>query len=473
MQAFSSSAYLRTLRRPDGWAVYHSLFGNLTILDGASKQFLESFARPATLDEAVARFPSPAKGSLRSLANQLVIRSFLMSASANEFCLVEESARVRRERLHTGYLLRGLQLVLANACNFSCKYCFLKMQQGDRTAAPDGGPDRMEPALAELALRRALEVVRRNGGQQLTVEFFGGEPLLNWPALEHVLETFGDGEGTGVRIVYSITSNGSLVTREIAELLARHRVTVTVSVDVPSRAGCLPMAAKDGERIRAHLELLRLAGNAVTFNSVLSQETLAQVDPRALVEFAARCGARAIGLILDLDPAFYRSDRNRDLAREKILAAVGHGREAGVRVGGYWHQTFAQIAGTQPINLHSGYKTCPATGCKLSVEPGGEVFTCKCTSHALGHVSRLDEVFASDRYRRYAMRAYRHAAECAGCAIEGFCSGVCMGSLENGSEGEAGVVPGACDLFRSLTRELILDWPASEARHLELDGAGG
>ena len=122
---------------------------------------------------------------------------------------------------------------------------------------------------------------------------------------------------------------------------------------------------------------------------------------------------------------------------------------------GYWHQIFNQIAGSQPLNLLSGYKTCPATGCKLSVEPEGHVFICKCCSGYLGHVARPDAVLQSEQYKRYAMQAYRNAPECDGCEIEGFCSGVCMGALEKKYHRIDMTEKGACQVYRGITRRLL------------------
>jgi len=38
-QRLSASTHLRYIRRRDGWAVYHSLFGNLSLLDPPGKRF--------------------------------------------------------------------------------------------------------------------------------------------------------------------------------------------------------------------------------------------------------------------------------------------------------------------------------------------------------------------------------------------------------------------------------------------------
>jgi len=49
---------------------------------------------------------------------------------------------------------------------------------------------------AILAVENAIEVARKAGNRALGLEFFGGEPLLNWPVIEQVLDHFGTGRKT-------------------------------------------------------------------------------------------------------------------------------------------------------------------------------------------------------------------------------------------------------------------------------------
>jgi uncharacterized protein len=469
-RSFSMSKYLHSVPRSDGYAVFHSLFGNLSLLDSAGQDFLQAFSQGATIADAVKTLPAYSPAILDSYANQLIIRGFLIPSGCDEYSIVEENARLRKEHLQSGYLVRALQLVLSKNCNFRCKYCFMDFQQ-ERRNGEDKSAAEMTPDIAETAMRKMLQLLKRNHNDCLNVEFFGGEPLMNWPAIRRVLNTFGN-ESDGIQIRYSITTNGALITPEIAQMFRQHQVTVTVSVDIPVKVSGLPVImAKTGERILGPLSILQECGNNVTFNSVISKETIRHVDGRKLMDFALKHEVQMVGLILDLDLAFYRSPENCEHAARILLDTNRYGREIGIPVVGYWHQIFSQIAGQQPINLRSGYKTCPATGCKMSVEPDGSIFTCECAPSGVGYISDIDGVLASEAYAGYAMRAYRHSPACAGCEIEGFCSGVCVGSLENDYDRSDVVEPGACQIFRTVTRNLIENAAASEIYSLRLGQA--
>jgi hypothetical protein len=104
-EALSASKYLRFISRPDGWAVYHSLFGNLSLMDTAGKEFIEAFSDSATVDEAARSFSSFGPSMLESYANLLVSRGFLIPAGEDDYSIIEDDQRLREENLHTGYLV--------------------------------------------------------------------------------------------------------------------------------------------------------------------------------------------------------------------------------------------------------------------------------------------------------------------------------------------------------------------------------
>ncbi|HEX8089099.1 MAG TPA: radical SAM protein [Blastocatellia bacterium] len=470
-EAFSQSRFLRFIPRSDGWAVYHSLFGNLSLIDDKGKKFIEAFSDSATIEQASRAMRGYPRSTLRSYANNLISQGYLVPSGCDDYSIIEEDQVLRKGHLHTGYLVRALQLVTINSCNYKCKYCFMDMQADERSDSREiGSAEPMSIEVAEASMQQTIDLLNSNGNDSLYIEFFGGEPLMNVPVIRHVLTKFGN-YYDGVNIFYSITTNGALITREVAELFKTYNVTVTISIDIPVKVTGLPIVmAKSGDRIRDCLATLRDCGCVVTFNSVIAKETIRNIDGRKLIDFAKQYNVGVVGLILDLDLAFYRSAENREMALNILLDSHRYGRQVGVRVVGYWHQIFSQIIGQQPINLRSGYKTCPATGAKLSVEPDGSMFTCKCTSNGMGHVSNLHQILSSDTYADYAMRAYRHAPGCEGCEIEGFCSGVCMGSYENEFQKKDMIETGACDIFRRITRDLILDLPAEEMPRLKLEG---
>src|SRR5262245_41782523 len=102
---FRQSRFLQMIQRLDGWAAYHSLFGNLALLDASGKDFLEAFSAGATIEEAASRL-SLDEARTRSYANLLIGRFFLIPDGADDYSLIEEDQQFRRDHLRSGYLVR-------------------------------------------------------------------------------------------------------------------------------------------------------------------------------------------------------------------------------------------------------------------------------------------------------------------------------------------------------------------------------
>ena len=119
--------------------------------------------------------------------------------------------------------LGTMVLEVAQDCNLRCSYCYAE-------GGSYGKPVRLlEPALARKAVRLLVE----GAGDQakVTLILFGGEPLLNMKAVRAaVAEAESLTARTGKKVQVSLTTNGTLLTPEIAAFISRHRIGVSVSM---------------------------------------------------------------------------------------------------------------------------------------------------------------------------------------------------------------------------------------------------
>lgn len=143
--------------------------------------------------------------------------------------LVPAAARPRRRPAPPdpgGAPLATLVLEVAQACNLRCGYCYA-------SGGTYGGEARlMTPEAARKAVRR---LVASSGNlEEVTLILFGGEPLLNLPALGAAVEEAERAAGeAGKRLNLSLTTNGTLLDAETVAFLHRHRIGVSVSLDGP------------------------------------------------------------------------------------------------------------------------------------------------------------------------------------------------------------------------------------------------
>ncbi len=456
-QKLQTSRYLRVVPRSEDFAVYHSLFGGICIVDREILRLFELFQSPKSLDEVVSTGEYSAE-QVESFVRVFTPKYFLVAPDFDEYDLIRKKINHRREYLQTGEQIGVIQLVVTNLCNFRCKYCFVySIYSSEKRRELQSSEDNrlMDIEMADMAIREVIGMVKESGGKSLHIQFFGGEPLLNWKVVKFVLDTFGDGSQYGIGIGYSIVTNGSLVNKEMAEYFRKYSVPVVVSFDSPRGKHRIFTNERSGiHAIEKGLLILKEYENRVVFNSVLSGETFDYFGTD-LVDFALKYGISEIGVLLDLNPEFYEKREVRDIV-DKLWSVYVYAKERGIIVTGYWHMIFQQIVAHDYFE-DRGYKTCSATGCQLSIEPSGDVFACKGSSGYFGHVSRLSELLSSETYRNYAMRAFRNAPECEGCEIENFCSGFCLGPLEK-KYGDVYVIEEkTCEVYKEITRRLIGD----------------
>lgn len=113
--------------------------------------------------------------------------------------------------------LRTLGLFLTNRCNLACTYCY-QNRKTDRSMSSD-------------VLRSSLDLLLATKAPELRVAFFGGEPLLEMQLIREAVGHVSENAPAGVRVQYVLSTNGTLLDREILQFLARHRIFTEISSD--------------------------------------------------------------------------------------------------------------------------------------------------------------------------------------------------------------------------------------------------
>jgi uncharacterized protein len=451
-----TSDQLVFLPTPSDCAIYHRIHGDLCLVDERTTTLFKQLREPQEFSRSDDGLWSLDGRPLGSFVEKFLPRGFLVEANQTEDNKIDERMKDRLSLSLSGAAVKIVQLVVSNECNFHCKYCFVNSiysfeERVRLQEAPENRTMRAEDACRYV--EEVIRLARRNATPGLMIQFFGGEPLISWPTIAHVLDYFGDGRNHGLKLRYSIVTNGSLITPQVADTLAKCDVAVLLSFDSP-RANIMETIGAKGPRraVLQGLSLLRDRGVRMAFNTVLSNETWDHFD-LDIVAFAAENGVHEIGVLLDLSFSFYTQKPTEQIV-EKVLALHAHGKASGVVVTGYWHMTYQHVVASRSFEA-TGFKTCSGTGVQLSIEPTGAVFACKGSSGYFGHVLDLDAVLASESWRRYSRRAVTTSPKCRGCEIEYFCSGYCLGPLEKRYGDIFEREENACGVYRGLVRGLI------------------
>ncbi len=121
-------------------------------------------------------------------------------------------------------VVKALCLHIAHDCNLACKYCFASEGEyhGDR-------------ALMSLEVgKKALDFLVANSGNRvnLEVDFFGGEPTLNFDVVKGIVEYGRSLEApNNKKFRFTLTTNGVLLNDDILEFANKEMSNIVLSID--------------------------------------------------------------------------------------------------------------------------------------------------------------------------------------------------------------------------------------------------
>lgn len=121
-------------------------------------------------------------------------------------------------------VVKALCLHIAHDCNLACQYCF----------AEEGEYHGRRALMSFETGKKALDFLIANSGnrQNLEVDFFGGEPLMNWEVVKQLVEYGRSQEETHhKKFRFTLTTNGVLLNDEIMEFCNREMSNVVLSLD--------------------------------------------------------------------------------------------------------------------------------------------------------------------------------------------------------------------------------------------------
>ncbi len=120
--------------------------------------------------------------------------------------------------------IKALCLHVAHTCNLNCEYCFASQgkYKGDR-------------ALMSFEVgKQAIDFLIKNSGKRvnLEVDFFGGEPLMNWDVVKQIVAYARSIEKKHSKnFRFTLTTNGVLLDDEVMEFANREMNNVVLSLD--------------------------------------------------------------------------------------------------------------------------------------------------------------------------------------------------------------------------------------------------
>lgn len=214
----------------------------------------------------------------------------------------------------------GITLMVSQTCNLACRYCY----GGGGTYGSSTALMSEETALAGIDLLLA----RAPREAPLRITFFGGEPLLNFRLIHHVVDHCRSLDRT---FRFSMTTNGTVFSDQIGRFLKANDFRIMVSLDGDGAIHDFNRPFKNGKGSygRVLRTLRRLQQHAIPFQlrATLTTGTAAEETIAVLREIADEMGA----VRLVLAPVDVVAGCNKALERvtlRRLAVPAGSARSA-------------------------------------------------------------------------------------------------------------------------------------------------
>ncbi|MBR3083924.1 MAG: thioether cross-link-forming SCIFF peptide maturase [Oscillospiraceae bacterium] len=355
-------------------------------------------------------------------------------------------AGVFKER--SGDVVKALCLHVAHSCNLNCAYCFASQGrfQGERALMPfEVGRQALDFLIAHSGSRRNLEV-----------DFFGGEPLMNWQVVKDLVAYARSVEGKhGKNFRFTLTTNGLLIDDEVIDFCNREMSNVVLSLDgrreTHDRLRVDYAGNGSYDRIVPKFQKLVAARGGKNYY-IRGTFTHANPDFTKDLLHMADLGFTE----LSMEPVVCAPDDPAALTPEDIEIVKGEyellaremlRREREGRPITFYHYMLDLTEGPCIYKRVSG---CGSGTEYMAVTPWGELYPCHQfvgdAQYRLGDVWKgVENTALREDFR--ACNAYARP-ECADCWARLWCSGGCAANAYHATGSIRGVYAPGCELFR-------------------------
>ena len=197
--------------------------GGVHVVDEVAYDMIAMFEggdRETVIAAMAERYPAIEAGELERCYDQVV----RLKESGKLFAPDTFEPMAGKLKQKTAGVVKALCLHIAHSCNLNCSYCFASQ-----------GKYHGERALMSFEVgKRALDFLIEHSGtrRNLEVDFFGGEPLMNFQVVKDLVAYARSIEKEkGKNFRFTLTTNGVLVDEDVIEFANRECHNVVLSLD--------------------------------------------------------------------------------------------------------------------------------------------------------------------------------------------------------------------------------------------------
>ena len=348
----------------------------------------------------------------------------------------------------TAGVVKALCLHIAHSCNLNCSYCFASQ-----------GKYHGERALMSFEVgKRALDYLIENSGtrRNLEVDFFGGEPLMNFQVVKDLVAYARSIEKEkGKNFRFTLTTNGVLVDDDVIDFANRECSNVVLSLDgrkeIHDRFRVDYAGHGSWEKIVPKFQKFVEAREGKNY---YMRGTFTHANPDFLKDIQTMLD---LGFSeLSMEPVVCAEDDPSALTNEDLpivmeqyekLAELMLERDKQGKPFTFYHYMIDLTGGPCIYKRISG---CGSGTEYMAVTPWGDLYPCHQfvgdEKFKLGNI--WDGVTSTDIQGEFAAcNVYAHP-ECRDCWARLYCSGGCAANAYHATGSVTGVYEYGCKLFR-------------------------
>jgi uncharacterized protein len=432
--------------------VWHSLFGYPKIISVETLKLIESFSEPMTLRSRLGS--KVIKGNQDAI--DLLINCFILVPEGfDDRAFLRDRLIERDAEIANGSLIDYLEHIMSEACNFRCTYCihFNNLEISDRINEPNKF---MRFETARETVDQYLRILSEHGKRVANINFGGGEPLMAWPVIEETIEYCKEKYNSEFDFIFSINTNASLITPEIASSLKKHNVDVASSLDGLQEGNDRVRLTKSGKgtfsQITHGFEELDKVGYPIEgFSVTVIEKNFYELD-ESIIDWAIARNMNSVRIDIDVIDMV---EIPIDVIIEKLMRIRRYAKDKGVDVPGFWLRP-AENFNESILENHVAF--CGATrGNSMCVSPSGNIYSCGYSTSQIGSLPNIDSFYTPDSpyYHFVIDRRIGELERCNGCEIEGQCGGGCNIAQEFSQANHMPKTERMCDFYRRITHEIL------------------
>lgn len=323
-----------------------------------------------------------------------------------------------------------MYLILTDRCNLGCRYCFIVKNFEENHKFTD-----MSTKTAEQSLQTFIRCIKsqpEHFEDEKTIICYGGEPMINQPTLLYVfrrIEELKTNKDLPQSTVISMNTNGTLITKEFAKVLKKHKVALAVSIDgdqwTNDSCRCYRNGKSTFQDVLIGIKNCQEIDVDIGLSCTLNLESVRNFD-KTLDMILNKCGVQSLGFNIVLSSDDYPVGADYDLAAtEKIIEAFKIFRQKGI-------QEDRMLRKVETFSKGEVYPfDCGASGGgQLVIAPDGRIGICHGYlaegKYFSSHVS--DSTFnpiINDDFNEWSKRSPLNMERCFNCPALGICGGGC------------------------------------------------